>query len=300
MRVIARFAMRGHWYSVGLTVAGLIVSTIVSIAGVLSGSIVALVTMRIGWSAGLKLAVMSTIGFCLFQFLMAGEGIPWGGLYLSVVLLGSPILLGVSLNSSGSQTSPLLVIAVLLIFFSVIFRSLMSDVDQFWYQQISPILSILQDQNTAIINEQAIAQLSSQMQHVFLVLMFLTLVAIIFLARWWQSELYNSGGFGFEFRAIKMPKVALYGMSGAGVAVALNTTLNMNISVVTDCFVILVLLFSFQGLAVVHARAYTANLSSGWLTGLYLLLAIAPQFVGLVLATTGVADCLADFRRAKV
>ena len=299
MRAVARFAMRGHWHAVALTVLGLICSTVISIFGVISGSIVALVTMRIGCLAGLKLAFTSVIFFSLFQFFMTGHA-PLTALYISIIVLALPILLGVALDGSSNQALPLLIVACGLILFSLVFRVLTGDADQFWYQQISPILNALQEANGSILSEQAVVQMSSQMQHIFLVLIFLSYTAIIFLARWWQSELYNSGGFGFEFRAVRMPKGALYVVAIAGLMVALDTVSNFDVAFVTDCFIILVLLFSFQGLAVVHAKIYTNNLPVGWLIGLYLLLAIVPQLVGLVLATTGVADSLADFRRAKV
>ena len=299
MRALARFAMRGHWHAVALTVLGLICSTVISIFGVISGSIVAFVAMRIGWLSGLKLALTSVIFFCLFQFFMTGYT-PLTALYISVIVLGLPVLLGVALDSSSNQALPLLIVASGLILFSLAFRILTGDADQFWFQQINPILNALQEANGPILSEQAVMQISSQMHHIFLVLIFLFYTAIIFLARWWQAELYNPGGFGFEFRVLRMPKSALYGVAIAGVMVALNTVSSFDVAFVTDCFIVLVLLFSFQGLAVVHAKIYTNNLPVGWLVGLYLLSAIVPQLVGLVLATTGVADSLADFRRAKV
>lgn len=299
MRALARFAMRGHWHAVALTVLGLICSTVISIFGVISGSIVALVAMRIGWLSGLKLALTSVIFFCLFQFFMTGYT-PLTALYVSVIVLGLPVLLGVALDSSSNQALPLLIVASGLILFSLAFRILTGDADQFWFQQINPILNALQEANGPILSEQAVMQISSQMHHICLVLIFLFYTAIIFLARWWQAELYNPGGFGFEFRVLRMPKSALYGVAIAGVMVALNTVSSFDVAFVTDCFIVLVLLFSFQGLAVVHTKIYTNNLPVGWLVGLYLLSAIVPQLVGLVLATTGVADSLADFRRAKV
>ena len=299
MRAVARFAMRGYWYAVSLTVLGLIFSTIISLFGVISGSIVSLVTMRVSWLAGLKLALTSVIFFCLFQFFMTGHA-PLTALYVSTIVLGLSVLLGAALGGSGTLALPLLIVAIGLILFSLAFRIMTGDADQFWYRQISPVLDALQETNGSILSEQAVMQMSSQMQHIFLVLVFLLFSAIIFLARWWQAELYNPGGFGFEFRAVRMPKSALYGVALAGFMVALNTVANFDVAFVTDCFIILVLLFSFHGLAVVHAKVFTNNLPIGWLVGLYLLLVIVPQLVGLVLATTGVADSLADFRRAKV
>ena len=141
MRAVARFAMRGHWHAVALTVLGLICSTVISIFGVISGSIVSLVTMRVGWLAGLKLAVTSVIFFSLFQFFMTGH-VPFTALYISVIVLGLPVLLGVALDGSSNQALPLLIVACGLILFSLVFRISTGDVDQFWYQQILSLIHI--------------------------------------------------------------------------------------------------------------------------------------------------------------
>ena len=77
----------------------------------------------------------------------------------------------------------------------------------------------------------------------------------------------------------------------------IQSTTTLNFKVADDAFVIVVVLFAFQGLAVIHARLRSRGLGGGWLVGLYTSLVFVPQLVGPVLATTGVADGVADFRR---
>ena len=66
-----------------------------------------------------------------------------------------------------------------------------------------------------------------------------------------------------------------------------------------DLLVILLVLFSVQGLPVVHYRNETQGLSVAWLVGLYVFLFLVPQVVGLILAITGLADVLSDFRSLR-
>ena len=61
----------------------------------------------------------------------------------------------------------------------------------------------------------------------------------------------------------------------------------------------MLVLFSLQGLSVVHYRNKTQGLSVAWLVGLYVFLFLVPQVVGLILAITGLADVLSDFRSLR-
>jgi hypothetical protein len=63
--------------------------------------------------------------------------------------------------------------------------------------------------------------------------------------------------------------------------------------------VVLVVLFAFQGLALLHHRVHKLGLAKGWLVGFYVLLILAPHRVGLILAFMGIADTMADVRRIR-
>jgi hypothetical protein len=119
------------------------------------------------------------------------------------------------------------------------------------------------------------------------------------LARWWQSELYNPGGFGAEFRRLVIPRyVSPIAAITAGFALMQSISGDIG-GVAGDLIFVLVVLFSFQGLALIHDRMYRLKLSKGWLVGLYTLLTIMPHRVGLILAFAGIADTIIDARKLR-
>ncbi len=67
----------------------------------------------------------------------------------------------------------------------------------------------------------------------------------------------------------------------------------------SDLLVVLVVLFAFQGLALVHHRVHSLGLTRWWLAGLYMLLIPMPHRVGLILAFVGIADTLIDLRGVR-
>jgi hypothetical protein len=176
---------------------------------------------------------------------------------------------------------------------------MVGDTQQFWYTQISPILTQLYDNQEIGIQDSTIQSIANQMHHVSVAMLFAFYSAIILLARWWQSELFNLGGFGDEFKQIKMPRIAVYIVALIGVLVVSQALIGSQSGLVMDIFIIFTLLFAFQGLSVVHFRARSIGLARGWMIAFYSLVLLLPQLSGLILATTGVADGFADFRRAK-
>jgi len=120
-------------------------------------------------------------------------------------------------------------------------------------------------------------------------------VSSLLLARWWQAGLYNPGGFGREFRALRLSRVA------AGVAAVLCVAaLTVGGEVLQGLALATVALFVFQGLAVVHGVVARRGMATGWLVALYVLvLFLAPQVMaGLTLV--GIADAWADFRKVAL
>ena len=117
--------------------------------------------------------------------------------------------------------------------------------------------------------------------------------------RWWQSVLFNPEGFGAEFRQLNFPRSVFGILLAVGLAFFVTRSAGDGGSFVSDALVILVVLFAFQGLAVIHFRARVVKIANGWLVAMYALLMLMPQVVGPLLASAGVADTLGDFRRLR-
>ncbi|MDH3453140.1 MAG: hypothetical protein OEN20_12045, partial [Gammaproteobacteria bacterium] len=118
-----------------------------------------------------------------------------------------------------------------------------------------------------------------------------TLVSLL-LARWWQAMLFNPGGFGEEFRELRL------GRAGAGVAlVIMAAAWLLQSAFLLNLAVLIVAIYLFQGLAVAHGLVKKRGLGRGWLIGLYVLLFFAFVQVALLLAVLGMLDAWTDVRQ---
>jgi len=292
--------MRDFRWAIAVTGVTLICSIFLSILGVISAASVSFVTLREGGRVGFRLIAFSTLVVVLLDLLVLQfvDG-HLDFLYLCAVLWFPALVLGYVLRRSESQASALVIVAIIVGTYAGVFRFIVGDTQQFWYTQISPILTQLYDNQEIGIQDSTIQSIANQMHHVSVAMLFAFYSATILLARWWQSELFNFGGFGDEFKKIKMPRITLYIVSLIGVLVVSQALIGSQSGLVMDVFIIFTLLFAFQGLSVVHFRARSIGLARGWMIAFYSLVLLLPQLSGLILATTGVADGFADFRRAK-
>jgi hypothetical protein len=111
----------------------------------------------------------------------------------------------------------------------------------------------------------------------------------LLLGRYWQAALYNPGGFGGEFRELRLPTGAVIAMALAAAALwwmgpdwrVWSAAAVMPLTIV--------------GFALVHAYAARANKGVTWLTLMYVLWIVLDPvkwvWVGCVLV-----DAFADFR----
>lgn len=114
-----------------------------------------------------------------------------------------------------------------------------------------------------------------------------TSVLSLVLARYWQALLYNPGGFGEEFRQIRLPAPLAIALL-AGVLLAPVLLGDAGWAVTLVCMLPLML----AGLALGHGLIAMKQLSSFWSIGLYVALLVAMNLICLL----AVIDSLFDFR----
>ena len=298
MRFIARFAMRGPLFAAAAAALAQLASLSIGLLIIVSGAIVGLVALRHGSREGLRVIVLATSLTVAARIAFGGAALPM--LILCLIVWLPSWLMAINLGRTRQQALPLMMIAVLVTAYAAAIRMVVGDVTAFWFMRLQPLFEILMAESAAQLSDAQIELIAAQLHGWSLIAMFCILAAIFLLARWWQAVLFNPGGFGTEFCELRLPRVAMLGAGLAAVALVVLSLSGLNAVLAGDAFVIVVVLFAFQGLAVVHYRARAVALAGGWLTGLYVLLMVTPQIVGPILATTGVADGLADFRRLKV
>lgn len=115
-------------------------------------------------------------------------------------------------------------------------------------------------------------------------------VLCLILGRYWQASLYNPGGFGREFRAIRFPKsVALSLLAVMCVA----PFFGLHALILSPlCSVPLV----FAGLALIHGLVAQKRLATFWLVGMYVTLLPFMHLLGPLLVVMAIVDSLIDFR----
>ncbi|MDA0787828.1 MAG: hypothetical protein O2780_00045 [Proteobacteria bacterium] len=117
------------------------------------------------------------------------------------------------------------------------------------------------------------------------------MLALLVLARWWQSMLYNPGGFQKEFHGLRMtPRLSTVIVLLLVLCIAFNDLLGRWIPLLTVPLI-------FSGLGIVHWMIKSKEMSSNWLVAFYLLLLFFFQFVYPLLASLALMDSYLDLRK---
>lgn len=293
MRLLASFAMRGRSQAVMLTTVLGMLSLLLPPLSILSSAVVALVTLRLGEREGVLTALLAAAACGLLGLIALGNALPVVGLallsWLPVWLLAMMLRASRSLSLS-IQSALIFGLAVI-----AVYQFQFPDPVAEWRKILEPISQSLVE--SGLVDEAGraslLAALSRWMTGVLAAGFFLQLVLALLLARWWQSVLYNPGGFRREFHSLRAGQALGYA-SLALVAVHLGVAGEW--SWIRYLLALLFALYFLQGLAVVHAMIAQAGGSSIWLVGVYALLVFAMYYTMAALAAAGFADTWLDIR----
>jgi hypothetical protein len=278
MRAVAEYVMRGRTQALWVSVLGassLMFSWI-------SAAVIALVTLRRGPGEGIFILAWAALpaGFLLALFGDIGPlGMILGTTTLAVLLRWTsswPVAL-VAAVLIGAVTG----IAMVLVGGAYLERlvALFAEVFASMETQLSQGESVVELQAPGVVT---IAGMLGLLNAVSCVL-------CLVLARWWQSALYNPGGFREEFHALRLPP-------GLSLALALGMVLVWTYGIEYRPWAVLFAVpLSVAGLAFLHARAARRNLGSVWL-GMFYVLWLLLDPVKLIVIAVAVADSLLDFR----
>jgi hypothetical protein len=210
-----------------------------------------------------------------------------------MVLLGT-LFLAAQLRSSESWNRVLLVSIALGIVYGVVLGVVFREPLEAMAQQLQGLLPQLPGGIYQQLSVEEQARLAALITPVLTgliaaLLQFVSVLALI-LGRYWQAVLYNPGGFGREFRAIRIP---LWPAMLLLACMVIGPNFGPQIAMLTPlCSVPLV----FAGLALLHGLVARGKVAKFWLVGLYVTLLLFMQLIYPLLVVLAIVDSLIDFR----
>jgi len=296
MKALASFILRGQSQAMLAVVGFAVLSLALPPFSILSGAAVVLVTLRHGMQAGVVLMAGATLAVGLLSVFSLGNPAPalmfLTALWLPLWILGSLLRASRSLSLTLMVAGGLGLLGVLLMYL------LLDDVAGWWHgillQIFNPVMDEagLADRDVILAALESVSQVMTGMMAAGMVL---NAIICLFLARGWQAQLFNPGGFRQEFQQLRMGR----SLSGVTVVLVLLYVLQMGTisSMATDMLIVLLGLYMLQGLALAHAVVAMKQLHIAWLIGLYVLaFVVLPQLM-LAVAAVGLLDTWVDLRR---
>lgn len=246
--------------------------------GLLSGAAIALVTL----SAGLMPGVKSLLAALLGGVMMAIFTEHWSGLMLaSVEFWMSAFVLAVIYGRTASLSTMVAVATVIALVGVFLAYAYYGSMEIFWSSLMQGMVQAWQDQGVTL-EPQAVDLMLEQMPKLLTMLIAMGMLTVwlsmLFLARWWQTRLYEMLPFSASFQQILLGNSLAVGL----MLVLLLALLMPEQAMLQDMLGVLVLAFMVQGLAVLHYIAMVKQWNKGWLILVYILLGVLPHMIMLV------------------
>ena len=273
MQSLAKFAMRSPLHAIGVSM----LAASLPLFSWVSASIVALVLLSQGFRAGANVF--------LWTLIPLGIGFHYSSDPTSVFLVISVFLLALALRNRFSWEQVLVFAFFITLIGAFLYYSLAATV---FYQLIDIYNQILA--GTDGIPSLEDEDLERIMISGYSVMLYFFSIAVLSLARWCQSCLYNPSGFGSEFHSLRLP---LYVSIAAALAVFFCIVFIDRLGVWIP-FVGSPLFVA--GLGLVHWTFEAAKISSFWLIGFYVGLLLFFQIFFPVLTGIAIIDSFFDFR----
>lgn len=294
MLFLANMIMKDPRWSL-MMCAGLGSATLIfSPVGFLAGAAVALVTLAAGLSHGLRALAVTLLAGFLVSWLQDSMPQFW----IAVLeFWGAGFLLAVALGASGSLSRTLVVAVMGAFALMLLAHGWMSpSPEAVWSTYLQGIVTELQASGVYLEPESEVLfreHIPAVLTMLILMGLLVVWLGVLFLARWWQRQLYPivDQSFGAEFRALRLPNA----IAVAFLVSVLALLFLPDQAWVSESVAILSVAFMLQGLAVLHHWVFVRNSGKLWLVVVYLMLAILPHFMMMV-AVLGWMENWLDWR----
>lgn len=297
MHALASFIMRGRMQATMVTVVSMVLSMVVPFLSYVSGGTVALVALRRGLQDTAYVVLGASFVVGVLSYMANGQ--LWLALVYVVGIWIPVALLGLVLRATVSMAKVVYVAAAMGALMIIGTYIVVQDPAVLWQTGfIEPFVATLAQLNpdAEVLKAQAdlLNALASFMTGIVACAIVLGAVLNVFIGRWWQSILYNPGGFREEFYQLQLGK----GFAMATVAMVAISFLPMGqvSAMARELAMLMVSIVALQGIALMHAMVALKNGHIAWLVGFYVLMFVALPQVMMVLALTALADMWLNLR----
>jgi len=298
VRALLSFAVRGRTNAVATVSLLAAASLLMPLLNYLSSAFIALTTLRRGPVEGLVVlagafALTGLLALLVLQALAPAA--------VMVLVTWAPVwVLGEALRLTASQGAALGVGAVLAVVAIGAFHVVLEDPTAWWRDLLDRL--IVRGVEAGGAEQETLARLNELLDLVAPLMggfmaggTLLGAVLALLLARWFHAVLDNPGGFAREFRELKLDRRIAYAAVAAGLVASFASGELAHFGF--ELLIVAMVLYFFQGLALVHGIVSRAGASFGWLVGLYVLMALMLPQMMLLMAVFGFADAWFNFRR---
>lgn len=293
LRSLAGFVMRGRAEAVAAVAGFTLLSLAVPFLSLLSSASLALLALRKGVLESLWVTLASGCIVVFFGVMLIGS---FQSALVYCLLLWAPVWsIAILLRETGQMVLAMEACLMLGIVAVLAIYGLVSDPSVFWTESLQSLAKPLMENAQSDVDveqmKQGLAFFSHYMSGIVVAGSITSLVLALLIARWWQAELFNPGGFRQEFVSLRFHALPTYlGLAALTVSVAAEGLLS---EFAWNVDLVFFLLFAVGGFSILHTLLSNKKL---WLTIIYIALFFIPHVL-LPIALLGLSDVWVNWRR---
>ncbi len=294
--MIGNYLLSGRFQAIAVTTFSALISLLMPpLAFLISGSVVALITLRKGATVALQILMASLLVLVAFaliaklpiELVFAYALVIWLPVWSAAMLLRYCERQGLLLLAAGLLATALIVAIYLII----------GDVSAWWQQWLTIMLEKTVPPEETDQYKEVLAPAVGMVNAMMIAGFMLNVLMSVLCGRWWQSRLFNPGAFQKEFYALNLPSQML--PVSALIVLLVIVLAEPWQDLFRDIMVVLMFMYLIQGISSVHRNVDKLKLSTAWIVSMYCLLLLLPQ-MALFIACLGMTDVYVGWRRGKI
>ena len=271
-----------------ISLLSLVAMFITPMAYVLSGTPVGLISLRRG--PVIAMQVMLGCLLVVLVFLVLAGLTPAIAVAFALGIWLPVWFCAMVLRSTQSQGIMILSTGMIGLVYVLVTYAMFGDVQAMWRNVLFALIENAMTTARADQVKPVIEQLVPYMNAAMAGGLVTSIALTVMLARWWQSWVFNPGGFRQEFLGLRLPRGLLAPVvAGAVLMMAADTAIE---PIVRDVLILALFLYVFHGVSVVHGVVAARRASRWWLFVMYFALVFFSLQAVLLMACIGISDSL--------